>query len=95
MARVSESVPLAYVCGPKDQGDDLDAYEAQFGSSFYCLWRAGAKFVVLNSNLFGEEFKDHPTAILQKRFLDEEFELGKARARRPISRVCVCSVPIP
>ena len=42
MARVSEAIPVAYVCSVNDAPAALDAREAQFGASFYCLCKGRA-----------------------------------------------------
>lgn len=79
MARVSEAIPVAYVCSINDAPTPLalDAWEALFGTSFYCLWRKGARFVVLNSALYEDAFADDPRRLKQERFLEEELEVGK------------------
>jgi serine/threonine protein kinase len=80
MARISEAIPVCYVCSVNDAPTPsaLDAWEAQFGASFYCLWRKGARFVVLNSALMhNEAFVDDPRRAKQQRFLEEELEVGK------------------
>ena len=80
MARVSEAIPVCYVCSATDAPTPsaLDAWEAQFGASFYCLWRKGARFVILNSALMHDEaFANDPRRAKQERFLEEELEVGK------------------
>ena len=55
----------------------LDAWEAQFGASFYCLWRKGARFVILNSALMTNEAFDDDPRRATTTFLEEELEVGK------------------
>jgi hypothetical protein len=56
MSRVSETIPVLYVCGNHDVGDDatsvcLDEYTRRFGGDYYGFWYGGMRGLVINTVL--------------------------------------------
>jgi 3',5'-cyclic AMP phosphodiesterase CpdA len=82
IARVSDSIPLLFLPGNHDIGNDptvasLDAYRLRFGADYYGFWYGGLRCLVLNSTLM-----QNPTALpretsLQDDWFAEEIEQAK------------------
>ena len=56
-SKVDPEIPLICVCGNHDVGDiptkeNVQIYREQFGEDFFIFWKAGVRFVVLNSQYY-------------------------------------------
>jgi 3',5'-cyclic AMP phosphodiesterase CpdA len=82
MARVSETIPVLYVPGPRNVGEaptpgSLAAYSKRFGNHFYGFWYGGLRCLVINSPLLANPTRAPAEAAAQEKWLAEEIELGK------------------
>jgi hypothetical protein len=99
LARISDSIPLVFVCGPNDVGlcdnnnvdnNSISVYHRYFGADYYGFWIAGMRGIVINSSLliYADRYETSNTirtnANAQIRWLEEEIEQCKLSANTVI-----------
>ncbi len=82
MTRLSDSIPVLYVPGPRDLGEtptaeSLSAYRAKFGADYYGAWYGGVRCLVLNSPLMINPQGAPAEAAEQDLWFVEEVEQAK------------------
>jgi hypothetical protein len=75
-ARVSETIPLAFISAPRNSHFRA-RHERSFGADYYGLWYGGVRVLVLNSGLIVDDKIDPAATLAQESWFDGEVEQGQ------------------
>jgi hypothetical protein len=87
ISRISETIPVLYVCGNHDIGDNptietLSEYRRHFGADYYGFWFGGVRCIVINSCLMMKPDAIPSVTEAQDIWLEEELEQAKLCAQQ-------------
>jgi hypothetical protein len=87
ISRISETIPVLYVCGNHDIGDNptietLNEYRRHFGADYYGFWFGGVRCIVINSCLMMKPDAIPSVTEAQDRWFEEELEQAKLCAQQ-------------
>ncbi|XP_061405568.1 serine/threonine-protein phosphatase CPPED1 isoform X4 [Lethenteron reissneri] len=87
LCELDPAIPLVLLPGNHDIGNaptaaTVEAYRRSWGDDYFAFWAGGARFLVLNSQLFVDASLCPELAEEQERWLEEQLESYKAEGPR-------------